>query len=72
MTIKQELIKLKKKWGPCIYVCSTCGNVLDSEGYTLNKAEMGNNYCYGEIDGRTVHYTKCECGAIVVLRIMGK
>lgn len=66
-TFTKSWKKLKDCYG-LIYVCNGCGNVLDSEGYTLDEGEMGNNYSYILINGKTYHWAICDkCKSIVLL-----
>jgi Fe2+ or Zn2+ uptake regulation protein len=65
--LQQSWKELKKRYG-LIYICNGCGNILDSEGYNLDKAEMGNNYEYSRIGNKLYHYTICDkCKEVVLL-----
>jgi hypothetical protein len=63
---KKLMKKLNDTWGP-VSICNNCGNIVNSEGYTLGKDEMGNNYSYIEIRGKTYHFSVCECGKAILL-----
>ena len=62
----KTFLNLKKKYGQA-FICSTCGIVYGSEGFPIDEEEMGNNYSYVILGGKTRKYTICACGNYILL-----